>query len=83
MATNDGYNPYPINLSAKQSVEAIRRAHVLPETLAHYSFISKTDTPPTISEIKTSGEFWFNESNGKLYRSYISDTDNVLVWFEV
>jgi len=83
MATQDGYAPYPINLTAKQSVDAIHRAHKLPETLAQYSHIAQTDTPPTYEDIETSGEFWFNTTNGKVYRAFKNDDDQVLVWFEV
>ena len=83
MATNDGYNPYPLNLSAQQSVEAIHRAHKLPETLAQYPHITKTETPPTFADVETSGEFWFNTTTSKLYRAFKNDAENVLIWIEV
>lgn len=83
MATQDGFSPYPIGLNAKQSVAAIHRAHTLPETLSHYAFVAQTETPPTYNDVQTSGEFWFNISNGKMYQAYRNDEDKVLVWFEV
>ena len=37
MASNDGFIPYPIGLSANQSVTGIRNGYSLPETLKEYS----------------------------------------------
>lgn len=83
MATQDGFSPYPINLTAAQSVAAIHRAHNLEETLAHYPFIAQTETPPTLETVKTSGEFWYCTKTAKLYRCYINETEGVILWFEV
>jgi len=83
MATLDGFAPYPINLSAKNSVDAIHRAHVLPETLSHYSFVAVTDTPPAYGDVKTSCEFWVNSETGKVYRSCVNHEEEIIIWFEV
>lgn len=36
MANADGYTPYPINLTATQTVAAIMRAHNLEDSLVNY-----------------------------------------------
>lgn len=83
MATLDGYQPYPTGLTAAQCVLALKRGYNLPDTLANYAFVAKTDTPPTVEDVKTHGEFWFCNITGKLYRAMLNSESNILVWLEV
>ena len=80
MTTNDGYSPYPIGLTAAESVAAIRRAFNLDTELLGYVRYSGTTTPPTILTTKN-GDLWLNASTDKLYRAAIDGT--TLLWFEV
>ena len=47
MASNDGFIPYPIGLSANQAVTGIRNGYALPETLKEYSHVSDQLDPPS------------------------------------
>ena len=47
MASNDGFIPYPIGLSANQSVTGIRNGYALPETLKEYSHVLDQLDPPS------------------------------------
>jgi hypothetical protein len=80
MATNDGYSPYPIGLTASQSVEAIRRAYDLDVELEEYVKMIQSETPPAKSTSKM-GDLWYNITSQKIYRAYLED--NILVWIEV
>lgn len=80
MATNDGYSPYPIGLTAAESVAAIRRAFNLSTELLGYVRYAGATTPPTILNTKN-GDIWLNSTTDKLYRAYIDGT--TLIWFEV
>lgn len=80
MATNDGYSPYPIGLTAAESVAAIKRAHNLStELLGYVRFKSHADRPNAF-ETKD-GDLWYNTVMQKLYRASV-DTGTV-IWFEV
>ena len=46
MASNDGFIPYPIGLSANQTVKGIRQGYGLMETLKEYSHVSDLLDPP-------------------------------------
>jgi len=84
MATNDGYSPYPLGLTAAQATAAIKRAFNLDTEFLGYVRYSSSATPPTILASKH-GDLWLNSSNDKLYKASIG-TDNgtaVLLWFEV
>jgi hypothetical protein len=84
MATNDGYSPYPIGLTAAEATAAIKRAFNLDTELLGYVRYSVSATPPTILNSKH-GDLWMNTSADKLYRAYVG-VDNgmpVLLWFEV
>lgn len=83
MATLDGYNPYPINLNAKESVAAIQRAHVLEDTLKAYAHTTESTSAPTITSVYNQVEFWYDTSTGRLYRGAKNDSLNLVVWFEV
>lgn len=78
MATNDGYSPYPLGLTAVQAVEAITRAYNLDTELGGYVVFSEGTTHPTDSK---TGDLWLNSSTGKLYRANVESS--VLVWLEV
>lgn len=80
MATNDGYSPYPIGLTAAEATNAIRRAYNLStELLGYVRFKSHTDRPSAF-ETKD-GDLWYNTLAQKLYRASV-DTGTV-IWFEV
>lgn len=83
MATLDGYNPYPIGLTAAQSVAAIKRAYLLDVTLKDYAFVAKTETPPPYEDVDTTGEFWLCTKTWKLYRAYRDEDSKTVIWMEV
>lgn len=83
MATLDGYSPYPLDLTAKDAVAAIKRAHLLEETLKGYSSVYESDTPPNVAEVYNGSEFWLNTNTGRLYRGYKNSDLNIVVWFEI
>jgi hypothetical protein len=76
MATNDGYSPYPIGLTASQTVEAIMRAY----NLSDGDFVKYVEglTAPTSPKM---GDIWNNLSENKAYRAYVDGSD--VVWLEV
>ena len=80
MATNDGYAPYPIGLTAAQTVEAILRAFNLDTEFANYVKYTGNATAPVIAVTKD-GDIWVNSTAAKVYRAYIADS--TLFWFEV
>mgnify|MGYP000178484142 FL=1 len=84
MATNDGYSPYPLGLTAAQATAAIKRAFNLDTEFLGYVRYSSSATPPTILTSKH-GDLWLNSSNDKLYKASIGADGNgaVLLWFEV
>lgn len=79
MATNDGYSPYPIGLTASETVEAIKRAHNIDNDLAGYVGYSESASTPSITNVK-SGDLWRNTNTNKLFRAYVES--DVLVWLE-
>lgn len=76
MATNDGYNPYPIGLSAVDTVAALNRAHTAKDIFINYTTQSVLPV-----EIQHNGDIWHDSDTGKMYSGYYQD--NVLVWMEV
>jgi hypothetical protein len=78
MATNDGYAPYPLGLTAVQAVTAITRSHNLTTELAGYVSYTESGTAPTVA--KTSDK-WLNTTTSKLYAAHFESS--VLVWLEV
>ena len=80
MATNDGFSPYPIGLTAAQSVAAILRAHNFDGEIAGLVAFTDSDTAPLVANTKT-GDIWQYTTQGKLYRGWVDGTD--LLWFEV
>ena len=83
MASNDGFIPYPIGLSANQSVIGIRNGYALPETLKEYSHVSDQLDPPNGDTVYNQHSFWYNETNSKLYRALKNESAQITVWFEV
>jgi len=80
MATNDGYSPYPLGLTASQATEAITRAYNLSTELNSYVKITQSAVAPAPS-ITKNGDHWVNTTTGKLYRVQI--VGSILTWFEV
>lgn len=82
MATNDGYSPYPIGLTAAQSVQALKRAYNLNTELDGYVEVFETTVAPTINsdDVKT-GDIWKNTGTGKVFMANVESS--VLVWLEV
>lgn len=78
-----GFSPYPIGLSAEQSVQGIKNGYMQPETLKMYSNVITSIDPPDNSVIHNTGSFWFCEKTQKLYQPKINDIENVVIWFEV
>ena len=83
MATLDGYNPYPIGLTASQSVEGIKNGHQLYNILKQYARIYESETAPTINDVYNQCEFWYCTLTDKLYKASKNDQKNIVVWFEV
>lgn len=83
MASNDGFIPYPIGLSANQSVIGIRNGYALHETLKEYSHVSDQLDPPSEDNVFNQHSFWYNESNSKLYRALKNESAQVTIWLEV
>lgn len=83
MASNDGFIPYPVGLSANQTVKGIRQGYGLMETLKEYSHVSDLLDPPDARQVYNQSSFWYNERNSKLYRAIKNESAQVTVWFEV
>ena len=84
MATNDGYSPYPIGLTALQVKDAINRSHNLDTEFANYVGISTNATAPTIAGGVKDGDIWLDTTNSKYYVARIDTTGTpVLLFFEV
>jgi len=86
MATNDGFAPYPIGLTALEVKTAINRAFNLSTELQGYVGIQSNATAPTIAGGVKTGDVWEDISNAKFYNARIDATDPqnpVLVYFEV
>jgi hypothetical protein len=78
MATLDGYAPYPIGLTASQTVDAILRAYNLDSELGNYQkYYSQAAVPTT----NRAGDIWRDTDSNKLFMSFIENS--TLVWFEV
>lgn len=78
MATLDGYAPYPIGLTASQTVAAILRAHNLDNEFADYSNYFSQSAYPTTDK---AGDIWRDPDTNRLFISVIEGT--TLIWFEV
>ena len=76
MATNDVYSPYPIGLTAAQTVEAILRAYNL--TDGDFAKYQESATAPTVTK---PGDIWYNTTLSTIYMAYVSGTTTV--WIEV
>lgn len=83
MATLDGYNPYPIGLTAAETVAALKRAHVLETTLQEYGNVLESTTAPSVTEVYNHSTFWYNPDTGRLYRGYWNEESSIVVWFEI
>jgi hypothetical protein len=80
MATNDGYSPYPIGLTAAEATGAIRRAFNLStELLGYVRFKSHAERPNALAT--KDGDLWYNSTGQKLYRASVDS--GTVVWFEV
>lgn len=83
MATLDGFQAYPCGMTAQHAVEALWRAHGIPETLKRYTKIIEGPTVPGISEFDCDIMLWWNTSNRKLYKGFRNSDLQVVTWFEV
>ena len=83
MATLDGFNPYPIGLTASQSVTGIKNGYQLYDILKNYARVYMSETAPTITDVYNFCEFWYCTVTDKLYRASKNDERNIVVWFEV
>jgi len=92
MATNDGYSPYAIGLTALQVKDSITRSHNLSTELGHgaafsgrYVGYSDANTPPNVNQGIKEGDIWHDITNGIFYRAYIDTTviPNVALYFEI
>ena len=84
MATNDGYSPYPLGLTALDAKNAIIRASNLSTELLNYVGTSGSNTVPTLASGIKANDVWENTADGVVYRAYIDTVGTpVLVWFEV
>jgi len=78
MATLDGYAPFPIGLTASQTVSAISRAHNLDSELINYQdYYSQSGMPTTTK----SGSIWRDLDTNKVFSCFIES--GVTVWLEV
>lgn len=75
MATLDGYSPYPIELTAEQSVYAIKRAWNLDSELINYIYRTIGSTAPAKPSF---GDYWTNED--KVFRAYVEGAN--VIWIE-
>jgi len=84
MATNDGYTPYPLGLTAVEVKTAIDRAFNLTAELGLYvGFTGSTTVPNLLSGIKD-GDVWHNVSTGVRYQAYVDTVGTpALLFFEV
>jgi hypothetical protein len=80
MPTNDGYTPYPIGLTAEETVAALQRSNDLDNEFSNYVKFFTSSTSPNISQTKNS-DIWLNSDTSKLYRASIDGS--TLIWFEV
>jgi len=86
MATNDGYSPYPVPLTALQVKDALVRASNLTVELANYVGHNTSATLPTLATGIKAGDIWEDTANGIYYRAYVDTVipaSPVLVFFEV
>jgi hypothetical protein len=76
MATLDGYDPYPLGLTASEVVQALNRAFNLDDG----DFVKYTADTAQPANPKT-GDVWINTTTYKVYRAYVYNFD--IVWLEV
>jgi hypothetical protein len=78
MATLDGYAPYPIGLTASQTVAAILRSHNLSTELVNYqNYFSQAAVPTTTK----AGDVWRDADSNKVFVSTIEGSTTL--WLEV
>ena len=75
MATLDGYSPYPVSLTAEQTVYAIKRAFALDDELVNYVRRTIDDNVPNAP---IAGDFFTD--NDKCYRAYVEGAN--YLWVE-
>jgi len=86
MATNDGYAPYQLGITAAEVQTALNNALVLNNTLLNYQAYFETTTPPTIAMGVKENDTWHDITNGIFYRVYIDNSNPaspVPLFFEV
>jgi len=76
MATLDGYTPYPVTLTAEETVYAIKRAFNLDEELKGYIKRTIADILPSFP---MTGDFYSDND-----RSYIAHVEGAnTIWIEI
>jgi len=86
MATNDGYSPYTLGMTAAEAATAITRAANLSTELLGYVGYTGAATPPTIAGGANDGDVWYDSANGLFYRAQIdvvNPASPVLIYFEI
>jgi len=84
MATNDGYTPYPLGLTAAEVKTAITRAFNLTAELSLYVGFSGNAVVPTLASGIKDGDIWHNTATGVRYQAYVDNIGTpTLVFFEV
>ena len=83
MATLDGYEPYPIGLTAAQTVEALLRAYNLDNELEYYIKLYKSASSPDNTVVKA-GDIWRDISTNKTYSALVGEENNTkyVIWLE-
>lgn len=79
MATNDGYAPYPLGLTASEAVTAITRAFNMSTELENYQYYYTQSALPTT--VIRSGDLWRDEDSNKVYMSTLEGS--ATIWLEV
>lgn len=83
MATLDGFSPYGCGMSAQHAVEALWRAHGLPDTLKEYYKLYEQEKAPLYDDVDSGYCFWFNTVNKKLYKGIKNKDLSLIIFFEV
>lgn len=86
MATNDGYTPYSVDLTASQVKTALQNAHnYLPSALpnGYTDYIASGTKPTQTADSRTirAGMIWNDTTNQRVYRAIVTDTETV--WIEL
>lgn len=76
MATLDGYSPYPVSLTAEQTVWAIQRSYNLDDELINYVLRTIDDDVPDSAVM---GDYFTDEE--REFRAFVEGTN--YLWIEI